>query len=573
MDRDWERTSEDVPLSVVHGHVDSGLVADHSVHPATCVMCRRIFAPDTDDLENISICGDCKFLLLEDVGDSTHGSLQRRPHRGRRNRYSSSESIENLFSQQLSHMINVVRQNLSTASGHDNQSVDGDSSVRLLAHTSSRTTSAGSRRWRQVLSDTESEGFDNLDSVYGEIETTPSVSWHRAYHGDSDAISFSAYGGDSDVSIDGHSFLDTEMFIQPDDGSNFESDTDIDPMHAGLNHWNLDDEEEEEEEEEEDDGEWEEADIEEDTIQPVVAGSQLQNYLIPSPNEGNGSNNWHRQFDSPFEALINWRRRQSRQASNRDIFAHLEASEVPRYVGNSGDYLDARGFEELLQHLAETDNSRRGAPPAAMSFVNSLPLVVINEEHMTHDGLTCAICKDILSIGTEVNQLPCLHVYHPSCILPWLSTRNSCPLCRFELPTDDKDYEEGKQSNSNRIGIHEVQQQDDASEDSSSDVSDEAEADEVGETEQRQVLDPHPAVSSSGREGSRRRWFFLAAAAAPIVSLVGIVLVFWLGNPQGRGRPIRHCILPERGINQIQVPSSSAPNQRGNRSRRWWSFF
>ncbi|KAF2306603.1 hypothetical protein GH714_019729 [Hevea brasiliensis] len=322
----------------------------------------------------------------------------------------------------------------------------------------------------RVLSDTESEGFDNLDSLYGESETTPSVSWSRVYHGESDAISFSAYGGDSDVDADGHSYVDTEMFIRPDEGSNVDSDTDIDPMHAGLNQWNSDDE-----------------------------GRRRRRRRRRC--------NWRQWSYSPeFRGLIPQRIRQDRQAYNRDIFANLEESELPQYVGNSGDYLDARGFEEFLEHLAETDSSRRGAPPAAMSFVNSLPLVIINEEHVKHDGLACAICKDVLSIGTEVNQLPCLHLYHPACILPWLSARNSCPLCRFELPTDDKEYEEGKRNNSDRMEIREIQQED-ATEDSSTDVSD-GEFDQGG-MEQRELLDMDPSVSRSGREGSGRSGFFL----------------------------------------------------------------
>ena len=570
MDADTPRIPEQSPQSSAHGRINGGLIVDHSVQPAACGLCQRILSPENEasgDLQTIGICGDCKFLILEDHWTPRQDSYQRRASRGRRTRYSSSESVEYLFSQELSHVINQARQNQSSVSGYEDQPSDGDASVRLLQHSSSRSTPSGSRIMRRVHSDTESDGFDHPDSLYGESESNVSFGQYRVFHGEIDAISFSAYGGDSDASVDGHSFLDREMSVQPDDGSVFESDTDIDPMHAGLDQWDSEDDEDEDEDEEEEEegegegegegeeeeGEWEEADAED--VAEALTEYEYQTFF-------------------PSEAPT-WRGRQGSQTFIHTIFANSEEEELPPYVRNSGDYLDARGFEELLVHLAETESSRRGAPPAAVSFVNSLPRVVINEKHQKHEGLACAICKEVLPIGTEVNQLPCFHLYHPSCILPWLSTRNSCPLCRYELPTDDKDYEEGKQNNSGGVEIHGIQQEN-VSDDGSSVVFDEAESDEErelnqGRAEQRELLDVDPATNSSGREGGRGRWFFLAAA--PIVGLMGIVLVLWLGNPLiQRREPTSQCSFVDPGHHQIHI-SASSPTQRENRSRRWWSFF
>lgn len=39
-------------------------------------------------------------------------------------------------------------------------------------------------------------------------------------------------------------------------------------------------------------------------------------------------------------------------------------------------------------------------------------------------------------IDDETKELPCKHMYHTDCIVPWLSMRNSCPVCRFQMPVD-----------------------------------------------------------------------------------------------------------------------------------------
>ncbi|KAI9085015.1 hypothetical protein K1719_033007 [Acacia pycnantha] len=127
---------------------------------------------------------------------------------------------------------------------------------------------------------------------------------------------------------------------------------------------------------------------------------------------------------------------------DNSIELRLQVPDSDRFFGNPGDYVDAADYEALLLTLAESDGSgRRGAPPAAKSAVESLPTVEIVSEDQ---ALVCAICKDMVGVGSMAKQLPCGHQYHGDCIVPWLGSRNSCPVCRFELPTDDQDYEEEK---------------------------------------------------------------------------------------------------------------------------------
>ena len=51
----------------------------------------------------------------------------------------------------------------------------------------------------------------------------------------------------------------------------------------------------------------------------------------------------------------------------------------------------------------------------------------------------CAVCKDQFSLETEdpdeqvVVTLPCQHPFHEPCILPWLKTSGTCPVCRYVI--------------------------------------------------------------------------------------------------------------------------------------------
>lgn len=94
------------------------------------------------------------------------------------------------------------------------------------------------------------------------------------------------------------------------------------------------------------------------------------------------------------------------------------------------DYLTGRGFDLLLQHLAENDPYPYGNLPAQKVAVKAMPTVTIEE------NMQCSVCLEDLEIGGEAKEMPCAHKFHPSCILLWLELHNSCPICRFQLPSD-----------------------------------------------------------------------------------------------------------------------------------------
>ncbi|KAJ2838643.1 hypothetical protein J3B02_006347, partial [Coemansia erecta] len=49
-------------------------------------------------------------------------------------------------------------------------------------------------------------------------------------------------------------------------------------------------------------------------------------------------------------------------------------------------------------------------------------------ENQNQSTLTCGVCLMDYSVGDLVISLPCSHVFHDACIVPWLTTNDKCPL-------------------------------------------------------------------------------------------------------------------------------------------------
>ncbi|KAI3435234.1 Cytosolic Fe-S cluster assembly factor NBP35 [Psidium guajava] len=83
----------------------------------------------------------------------------------------------------------------------------------------------------------------------------------------------------------------------------------------------------------------------------------------------------------------------------------------------------------LLDQLdSEESRVMRGASESAI-------LGLKEKVYAGEDGECCSICLEDYHGPEKVAELPCSHVFHRPCIIQWLESSNSCPLCRCRLDT------------------------------------------------------------------------------------------------------------------------------------------
>merc|ERR1719242_929952 len=126
----------------------------------------------------------------------------------------------------------------------------------------------------------------------------------------------------------------------------------------------------------------------------------------------------------------------------------IEGADDKDSAQSKDDVTEPIAVEEMKEDLSN-DN----VPSAPPNDDDDEELKESDTETKTNDTSSmnreCAICKDRFRKGDLLMELPCKHRYHKECIMPWITKRNTCPTCRYRMPTDNQMYEQMQNAREN----------------------------------------------------------------------------------------------------------------------------
>lgn len=81
-------------------------------------------------------------------------------------------------------------------------------------------------------------------------------------------------------------------------------------------------------------------------------------------------------------------------------------------------------YTEPVSSFTESKNHRR-------IFLNTHD----RQTEQNDTQIECSICKENFKLLQTVSFLPfCNHVFHKNCLKQWVTYKQTCPLCRSEIP-------------------------------------------------------------------------------------------------------------------------------------------
>ncbi|ETN62744.1 hypothetical protein AND_005531 [Anopheles darlingi] len=191
------------------------------------------------------------------------------------------------------------------------------------------------------------------------------------------------------------------------------------------------------------------------------------------------------------------------------------------FMGNPGDYAWGReGIDSIVtQLLNQMDNT--GPPPLEKERIAEIPTVAISEKQVEMK-LQCSVCFEDFQVGESVRKLPCLHVYHEPCIIPWLELHGTCPSCRKSLTPESGSQQPGSQQATTTAQSQQQPEPMDTSQQQAVPTPESSQSQQQQQTQQPQAAQtgatPSQSAGAAGRQNNPNFVAFTIRDLLPILS-------------------------------------------------------
>lgn len=96
---------------------------------------------------------------------------------------------------------------------------------------------------------------------------------------------------------------------------------------------------------------------------------------------------------------------------------------------------DREGDRDMIDVIVEQSMQQVATIPTSKEAIASLKKLKGSSDNVKNNE-RCSICLESFEEDDDVSRMPCDHIYHENCIVKWLKTNHTCPLCRFQMPTE-----------------------------------------------------------------------------------------------------------------------------------------
>ncbi|XP_062342312.1 E3 ubiquitin-protein ligase RNF128a isoform X2 [Osmerus eperlanus] len=88
-----------------------------------------------------------------------------------------------------------------------------------------------------------------------------------------------------------------------------------------------------------------------------------------------------------------------------------------------------------LNSVRQQNNKQKHLKAEAKKAIGQLQVRTLKQgdEETGPDADTCAVCIDAYKPGDVLSILTCNHLFHKSCIEPWLLEHRTCPMCKCDI--------------------------------------------------------------------------------------------------------------------------------------------